>query len=88
MTLPVSPHYARLLAELAHQRGFDGYLLNIETALGGGVEQTRALTLWIALLERELKRAVGQHAHVIWSVPSMSQRAVPLLIEAPIGTTA
>ncbi|OJT04414.1 Cytosolic endo-beta-N-acetylglucosaminidase 2 [Trametes pubescens] len=66
MTLPVSPHYARLFAELAHQRGFDGYLLNIETALRGGVEQTRALTLWIAILERELKRAVGQHAHVIW----------------------
>ncbi|KAI0368431.1 hypothetical protein BV20DRAFT_969248 [Pilatotrama ljubarskyi] len=66
MTLPVSPHYARILAELAYQRGFDGYLLNIETALRGGVEQTRALTLWIALLERELKRTVGEHAHVIW----------------------
>ncbi|KAI0637540.1 glycosyl hydrolase family 85-domain-containing protein [Trametes polyzona] len=65
-TLPVSPHYAKVLAELAYQRGFDGYLLNIETALHGGVEQTRALTLWIAMLERELKRIVGDHAHVIW----------------------
>ncbi|KAI0771690.1 glycosyl hydrolase family 85-domain-containing protein [Trametes elegans] len=66
MTLPVSPHYARVLADLAYQRGFDGYLLNIETALRGGVEQTRALTLWIAVLERELKRTVGEHAHVLW----------------------
>ncbi|KAI0352492.1 hypothetical protein OH77DRAFT_791955 [Trametes cingulata] len=66
MTLPVSPHYARVLADLAYQRGFDGYLLNIEIPLRGGVEQTRAVTLWIALLERELKRTVGEHAHVIW----------------------
>lgn len=29
-SLPVSSHYARLLAELAQERGFDGYLLNIE----------------------------------------------------------
>ncbi|KAH9853285.1 glycosyl hydrolase family 85-domain-containing protein [Lenzites betulinus] len=65
-TLPVSPFYARLLAEIAYQRGFDGYLLNIETALRGGVEQTRALTLWIAMLERELKRTVGEHAHAMW----------------------
>ncbi|KAI8984850.1 glycosyl hydrolase family 85-domain-containing protein [Trametes punicea] len=66
MTLPVSPHYARVLAELAYERGFDGYLLNFEVPLRGGVEQTRALTLWIALLESELKRTVGSHAHVLW----------------------
>ncbi|KAJ8495428.1 hypothetical protein ONZ51_g1697 [Trametes cubensis] len=66
MTLPVSPHYARVLADLAHRRGFDGYLLNVEVPLRGGVEQTRDLTLWIALLERELKRTVGPHAHVLW----------------------
>lgn len=65
-TLPASLHYARLLADLAHQRGFDGYLLNFEYALPVGVEQARALTLWIGLLERELKRAVGAHAQVIW----------------------
>ncbi|KAI0640580.1 glycosyl hydrolase family 85-domain-containing protein [Trametes meyenii] len=62
----VSPHYARLLAELAYQRGFDGYLLNIETNLDGGMDQTRALTLWMAILEKELKRTVGEHAHVLW----------------------
>ena len=66
MTLPVSPHYARLLAELAYQRGFDGYLLNFEAPLRGGVEQTRALTMWIAMLEHELRRKVGAHAEVIW----------------------
>ncbi|KAI0751806.1 glycosyl hydrolase family 85-domain-containing protein [Daedaleopsis nitida] len=65
-TLPVSPHYARVLADLAYQRGFDGYLLNVEAPLRGGVEQTRALTLWIAMLEQELKRKVGVHAEVVW----------------------
>ncbi|RDX41228.1 hypothetical protein OH76DRAFT_1459242 [Lentinus brumalis] len=65
-TLPTSPHYARLLADLAYQRGFDGYLLNFEAVLRGGVEQTRALTLWIAMLEQELKRKVGPHAEVVW----------------------
>ncbi|TBU29158.1 glycosyl hydrolase family 85-domain-containing protein [Dichomitus squalens] len=65
-TIPVSPHYARLLAEIAYQRGFDGYLLNFEAPLRGGVEQTRALTLWIALLEQELKRKVGSHAEAMW----------------------
>ncbi|KAF7799963.1 hypothetical protein EIP86_011206 [Pleurotus ostreatoroseus] len=64
--LPVSPHYARLLAHLAYQRGFDGYLLNIECALAGGREQTRALCGWIALLESELKNLVGDHAQVVW----------------------
>ena len=66
VTLPVSPHYARLLADLAYQRGFDGYLLNFEFPLRGGVEQTRALTMWIALLTKELKNRVGQHAEAIW----------------------
>nr|VWP00370.1 AAA domain-containing protein [Ganoderma boninense] len=65
-TLPVSAHYARLLAELAYQRGFDGYLLNFEAPLPGGVEQARALTLWISLLEQELKRKVGPHAEAMW----------------------
>ncbi|EKM58962.1 glycoside hydrolase family 85 protein [Phanerochaete carnosa HHB-10118-sp] len=65
-SLPASSHYARLLANLAYQRGFDGYLLNFEAPLRGGVEQTRALTLWIGLLERELKRLVGEHAQVVW----------------------
>ncbi|THU76401.1 hypothetical protein K435DRAFT_974435 [Dendrothele bispora CBS 962.96] len=51
LSLPLSPHYARLLAQLAVQRGFDGYLLNFECPLlQGGVEQTR----------------VGMHAEVVW----------------------
>ena len=70
-TLPVSRHYARLLADLAYQRGFDGYLLNFEVPFQGGVEQTRALTLWIAMLEQELKRKVGVHAEVVWYVFSI-----------------
>jgi mannosyl-glycoprotein endo-beta-N-acetylglucosaminidase len=62
----VSPHYARALADLARQRGFDGYLLNVECPLRGGPEQARALTAWIGLLRYYLKTEVGGHAEVIW----------------------
>ncbi|KAF5374302.1 hypothetical protein D9758_004584 [Tetrapyrgos nigripes] len=65
-SLPLSPHYARLLAELACQRGFDGYLLNFECPLQGGPEQTRALAAWITLLQEELKQKVGDYTEVIW----------------------
>ncbi|KAI0052666.1 glycoside hydrolase family 85 protein [Auriscalpium vulgare] len=66
--VPVSPHYARLLAELAYERGFDGYLLNFEFPLraDGGVGHSRALAAWIALLQAALKETVGPHAEVIW----------------------
>ncbi|CAL1702973.1 unnamed protein product [Somion occarium] len=66
VSLPLSPHYAHTLASLARQRGFDGYLLNFETPLRGGIEQTRALAAWIAILEQELKREVGTYAQAIW----------------------
>ena len=65
-TFPVSPHYARALADLARQRGFDGYLLNVECSLRGGPEQTRALTAWIDLLRYYLKTEVGGHTEAIW----------------------
>ncbi|KAJ7735127.1 glycosyl hydrolase family 85-domain-containing protein [Mycena maculata] len=65
-SLPISPHYARVLAQLAHQRGFDGYLLNFECPLRGGIEQTRAVAAWITLLVDELKSAIGLHAEVSW----------------------
>lgn len=65
-TLPLSPHYARVLADLAAQRGFDGYLLNFECPLRGGVEQTRALSAWIPMLQAELIAKVGPHAHAMW----------------------
>ncbi|KAI0301885.1 glycosyl hydrolase family 85-domain-containing protein [Multifurca ochricompacta] len=66
--VPVSPHYARLLACLAYQRGFDGYLLNFEWHLRAesGIGHARALTAWISLLRAELKAKVGPHAEVIW----------------------
>ncbi|KXN88355.1 Cytosolic endo-beta-N-acetylglucosaminidase [Leucoagaricus sp. SymC.cos] len=65
-TLPISPHYAIALAELAAERGFDGYLLNFECYLQGGLEQARALAAWIDLLESELVKRVGAHAEVSW----------------------
>lgn len=65
-SLPISPHYARLLADLAKQRGFDGYLLNFEVPLVGGIEQTRALAAWITVLKKELEVRVGAHAEVVW----------------------
>ncbi|KAF9027236.1 hypothetical protein BDZ89DRAFT_1067058 [Hymenopellis radicata] len=65
-SIPVSPHYARLLAALAYEHGFDGYLLNFECPLQGGLEQTRALSAWITILQDELREKVGNHAEVIW----------------------
>ncbi|KAK7053796.1 glycoside hydrolase family 85 protein [Favolaschia claudopus] len=65
-SLPLSAHYARILADLAHQRGFDGYLLNFECPLRGGMEQTRAVAAWITILVDELKRKIGSHAEVTW----------------------
>lgn len=63
---PLSPHYAKLLAELACQRGFDGYLLNFECPLRGGVEQSRTLAAWITLLQNEILAKVGSHGEVVW----------------------
>ncbi len=65
-TLPLSPYYAKLLAELARERGFDGYLLNFECRLGGSLEQTRALSAWITLLQSEILDKVGPHGETIW----------------------
>ncbi|KIJ58847.1 glycoside hydrolase family 85 protein [Hydnomerulius pinastri MD-312] len=65
--IPLSKHYAALLAELAYQRGFDGYLLNFECPLKqGGFEEARALTAWITLLRAELQTKVGPHAQAVW----------------------
>ena len=68
LTLPLSPHYARVLAELARERGFDGYLLNFECPLVGGVEQTRVVAAWITLLHSEILARVGPHGETHWSV--------------------
>ena len=65
-TLPLSKHYARLLAEVAYQRGFDGYLLNFECPLRGGPEQARTLAAWIQILRTELQAKVGLHAQAVW----------------------
>ncbi|KAF8164722.1 glycoside hydrolase family 85 protein [Crassisporium funariophilum] len=66
LTLPLSPYYARVLAELARERGFDGYLLNFECPLAGGLEQTRALAAWITLLQSEILSRVGPHGETLW----------------------
>ncbi|KAG8900838.1 hypothetical protein FRB99_005743 [Tulasnella sp. 403] len=65
-TMVLSPHYAERLAELAHNRGFDGYLLNFECPLGGGEEQARLVAAWIILLKIELAKRVGPYAEVVW----------------------
>ncbi|KAG6820456.1 hypothetical protein H0H93_000210 [Arthromyces matolae] len=65
-TLPLSPHYARRLAELAAQRGFDGYLLNFECPLRGGPEQARTLAAWITVLQAEILAKVGSHGETHW----------------------
>lgn len=64
--LSISPHYAVALADLAAERGFDGYLMNFECWLTGGIEQARALAAWLGLLQSELIQRVGPHAEVSW----------------------
>ncbi|KAF9224571.1 glycoside hydrolase family 85 protein [Gyrodon lividus] len=64
--IPLSKRYAVILAELAYQRGFDGYLLNFEYHLKNGIEQARALAAWILLLRAELRAKVGSHARAVW----------------------
>lgn len=87
MTLPLSPYYATVLAELARERGFDGYLLNFECPLAGGVEQTRALAAWITLLHSEILEKVGPHGETLWYVSTIFFTA-SLRSNASTGTTA
>lgn len=65
-TIPLSPYYAEVLADVAKERGFDGYLLNIEIGLGRGAEEARALASWITILQDQLVKKVGPHAQTIW----------------------
>ena len=65
---PISRHYARLLADVAFERGFDGYLLNFEFQFVGRSEQARAIEAWISILNSELKSKVGDYAQTIWLV--------------------
>lgn len=64
--IPISKRYAALLAELARQRGFDGYLLNFESFLPHETSHARALAAWMLLLKAELRTKVGPHAQVMW----------------------
>jgi mannosyl-glycoprotein endo-beta-N-acetylglucosaminidase len=65
-----SEYYSFILADLAHQRGFDGFLLNFEQSLPGGAQQASALTKWVRHLREELWKKVGPHAEVIWCARS------------------
>jgi len=65
-SVALSPHYARVLADLAYQRGFDGYLLNFEGNLVDGAAEARALASWITILQSELQTKIGPHAQTIW----------------------
>ncbi|KZV80879.1 hypothetical protein EXIGLDRAFT_732135 [Exidia glandulosa HHB12029] len=58
--------YASLLARLAHERGFDGWLLNVEVALPGGRPHAEKLLEWIGELKSEMRALVGEDAQVIW----------------------
>jgi mannosyl-glycoprotein endo-beta-N-acetylglucosaminidase len=64
--IPLSDHYAKSLAKLAMDLGFDGWLLNFECALQGGPTQTHLLSAWVTMLQIEMKSLVGDHAQVMW----------------------
>ena len=57
-----SEYYSFILADLARQRGFDGFLLNFEQSLPGGAKQANALSKWVRHLREELWKKVGPHA--------------------------
>ncbi|TFK67271.1 hypothetical protein BDN72DRAFT_914846 [Pluteus cervinus] len=65
-TFPLSTQYATTLANLAQQRGFDGWLMNFETSLEGAGAQARAVAAWLTILQSELEAKVGPHAETIW----------------------
>lgn len=51
-----------LLARLAKERGFDGWLLNVEVPLPGGRAHANALVEWVG----ELRRELGESGQVVW----------------------
>lgn len=73
LNIPLSAHYAELLAELAHARGFDGWLLNFECPLAGGEQEARLVAAWITLLKDAMQRRVGAHSEVVWCALSFTR---------------
>ncbi|TFK24205.1 hypothetical protein FA15DRAFT_641353 [Coprinopsis marcescibilis] len=65
-TVPVSSYYAELFADIAKERGFDGWLLNVEISLQGGAPQARGFAAWMTILQQEVLKKVGPHGQVIW----------------------
>lgn len=63
---PPSMFYIDCLVSLAVERGFDGYLLNIECPLPEGEADVRLLVRWISLFRSKLIQAIGPHAQLIW----------------------
>lgn len=93
--IPVSQHYARLLSDLAYERGFDGYLLNFEFPFPGRSEEARAVEAWISLLNHELKRKVGEYAQIIWLSPFtpsqylyIANNSLGTIVSLPLATCA
>ena len=79
-------HYAVHLAELAVERGFDGWLLNIEVSLPGGKEHAQRVVEWTCLLREELRNRVGPHAQVVWFVWQFLD--TPFMLKYSVGTIA
>ncbi|TFK67272.1 hypothetical protein BDN72DRAFT_843297 [Pluteus cervinus] len=63
---PLSAQYATTLANLAYQRGFDGWLMNFEANLEGGGDQARAVSAWLTILQTEMEAKIGSHVETIW----------------------
>ncbi|BGO98491.1 hypothetical protein JCM10021v2_002151 [Rhodotorula toruloides] len=66
-----STRYADLLVDVAVERGFDGWLVNVEVDLGSGSakegakEHTRVLLDWLVYFQAALKKRIP-HAEVVW----------------------
>ncbi|BGP31143.1 hypothetical protein JCM10296v2_002907 [Rhodotorula toruloides] len=66
-----SPRYADFLVDLAVERGFDGWLVNVEVDLGSGSakegakEHAQLLLDWLVYFRAALKKRIP-HAEVVW----------------------
>ena len=63
--MSVSSYYAKVLAGLAKERGFDGWLLNIEIDMAEGPSAARGLAAWLTVFRKEIVKAVGEHGKVL-----------------------
>jgi mannosyl-glycoprotein endo-beta-N-acetylglucosaminidase len=71
----LSDHYLDILVNLTEERGFDGWLINIESPTGWGQQdgpkqfsasESKLLKNWIIKFRTKLREKIGDHVETIW----------------------